>query len=400
MKYAIIVPDGMADYPLEDFDGRTPMQMAKTPHMDRLAREGSAGLARTIPWGMAPGSDVANLSVVGYNPKKYYSGRAPLEAASMRVELAPTDLAFRCNLVTVSGDSMADFSAGHISNKEAHALIDALNAELASDDVRFYPGVSYRHLLVYRGAEKMSLKTTPPHDITGKRYAPYLPRGRGSGLIRDLMERSRAVIEPHEINKVRVDLGENPATQIWLWGEGHAPEMEPFVEKYGLTGAMITAVDLLKGIAVCLGWDVIDVPGATAYLDTDYAAKGEHAVAALDSHDLVYVHVEAPDEAGHGGLLNEKVMAIQRVDREVVGRIVCAAEQLNAHGPGCRVLVVPDHLTPVSKRTHTPEPVPFVMWGRGIEPNGAEAFSELAAKGTRLKLRRGFKLMERLLASS
>ena len=398
MKYAIIVPDGMADYPLDGFDGRTPLEMAKTPHMDRLAQGGRVGMARTVPRGMPPGSDVANLSVVGYDPKKYYSGRAPLEAKSMGLELSPQDVAFRCNLVTISGDLMGDFSAGHIPSKEAHELIAALNEALATDEIRFYPGVSYRHIMVYSGSDKMSLKTTPPHDIIGQPYAKFLPRGRGSKLLNDLMQRSSDILGSHEINKVRRDLDESPATQIWLWGEGHAPQMEPFSEKYGPSGAMITAVDLLRGIAVCLGWDIVQVPGATAYLDTDYAAKGEHAVAALQSHDLVYVHVEAPDEASHGGQLQEKVIAIERVDREVVGRLAEAADKLNAQGEGCRILVMPDHLTPLSKRTHAREPVPFVMWGPGIEHNGADSLSEAQAKSTGLFVRKGFTLVEQLLA--
>ncbi len=398
MKYVVIVPDGMADYPMPDHDGRTPLEMAKTPHMDRLAREGLVGLARTIPRGMPPGSDVANLSVAGYDPKVYYTGRAPLEAASMGIELGPDDIAFRCNLVTTNAGILGDFSAGHIPSKESHELIAALNAALADDEVRFYPGVSYRHIMVYRGPERMKLKTTPPHDITGQPYEKYLPKGKGSRRIRELMERSREVLEPHEINKVRVDLGENPATQIWLWGEGGAPRLEAFADKYGLRGAMITAVDLLRGIAACVGWDVIDVPGATGYLDTNYEGKGEAAAAALDGHDLVYVHIEAPDEAAHAGHVEEKLLAIQRVDERTLAPIVARAEQLNAEGEGCRLLVMPDHLTPIEKKTHVADPVPFVLWGPGVEPNGAERFCEAEAKRAGFKEPRGFRLMERLLS--
>lgn len=397
MKYIVIVPDGMADYPIDEFGGRTPLQIAKTSNMDRLARDGQCGLARTIPRGLPPGSDVANLSVVGYDPGQYYTGRAPLEAASMGIELGATDIAFRCNLVTVSGGQMADFSAGHISNKESHALIDLLNQELGDETVRFHPGVSYRHLMVYSGSEKMDPQTTPPHDITGQPVAKHLPRGPGNALINDLMTRSQALLQDHEINGVRLDLGQNPATQIWLWGQGHAPQMEPFAEKYGPRGAVITAVDLIRGIARCIGWDIIDVPGATGYLDTDYAAKGAHAVSALDSYDLVFVHIEAPDEASHEGAGDKKVRAIQSVDQEVVGPAIDAAERVNQDGDGCRILVLPDHYTPVSKKTHSSEWVPFVMWGRGVDPDAREAFSEDDAKASGLKFRQGFRLMERLL---
>ena len=292
---------------------------------------------------------------------------------------------------------MADFSAGHISNKESHALIDLLNQELGDETVRFHPGVSYRHLMVYSGSEKMDPQTTPPHDITGQPVAKHLPRGPGNALINDLMTRSQALLQDHEINGVRLDLGQNPATQIWLWGQGHAPQMEPFAEKYGPRGAVITAVDLIRGIARCIGWDIIDVPGATGYLDTDYAAKGAHAVSALDSYDLVFVHIEAPDEASHEGAGDKKVRAIQSVDQEVVGPAIDAAERVNQDGDGCRILVLPDHYTPVSKKTHSSEWVPFVMWGRGVEPDAREVFSEDDAKASGLKFRRGFRLMERLL---
>ena len=399
MKHVVIVPDGMADYPIDRFDGRTPLQIANTPNMDQLAREGEVGLAQTIPRGLPPGSDVANLSVVGYDPTKYYTGRAPIEAASMGVELQPTDVAFRCNLVTISGDRMADFSAGHISNRESHEIIALLNRDLGGEDVRFYPGVSYRHLMVYRGQDKMAPRTTPPHDITGQPFAKHLPSGPGSPRVRELMERSRELLQDHEINSVRIDLGQNPASQIWLWGQGTAPQMEPFAEKYGPSGVVITAVDLIRGIAKCIGWDIIEVPGATGYLDTDYGAKGAHAARALDSHDLVFVHVEAPDEASHEGAADQKVLAIQSVDREVVGRLLAAAQQMKQNGEGCRVLVLPDHYTPLAKRTHSSESVPFVMWGMGIEPNGRAAFSEEEAKASGLKLRQGFKLMARFLST-
>ena len=272
MKYAVIVPDGMADEPLVELGGRTPLEAADTPNMDALAQAGRVGQVRLIPEGLDPGSDVANMSLMGYDPQKHYTGRAPIEAAAMGITLGPEDVAFRCNLVTAVDGQMADYSAGHISTKEATILIDQLNEKLGSDEISFHPGVSYRHLMVIRGAGEMDIKTTPPHDILGRSVKPYLPRGADSELVCDLMVRSEALLADHEVNVVRRDLGENPATGIWLWGQGGALRLESFRDRFGLGGALISAVDLLKGLAVSIGLDVVLVPGATGYFDTDYGA--------------------------------------------------------------------------------------------------------------------------------
>lgn len=389
MKYCIIVPDGMADDPVAALGGRTPLEAAATPHMDALAARGRMGLVRLVPAGMPPGSDVANLALLGYDPREHYCGRAPLEAAAMGLCLGPGQLAFRANLVTVADGIMRDYSAGAISTAEARELVAALNAALATDDIHFYPGVSYRHIMVYSGGEALDLTTTPPHDIIDQPVAGHLPVGPGQEIVRRVMSASAEVLAEHEINRVRVDLGENPATQVWLWGEGPAPQMPSFKERFGLTGAAITAVDLVRGLATLIGWDVIEVPGATGFYDTDYAAKGLYAISALADHDLVYVHVEAPDEAGHHGDARAKVTAIERVDRDIVGPLAKALVQQRDY----RLLVLPDHPTPLARRTHTADPVPFVMCGRDVPVGRARPFSEVHAAAARLVVDPGHALM-------
>lgn len=389
MKYCIVIPDGMADYPIEELDGKTPLEAADTPGMDRVSRLGRQGTMRTVPEGMDPGSDVAIMSVLGIDPAQYHSGRAPLEAASMGIELAPDDVAFRCNLVTVHDDVMVDFSAGHISSAEGKALVEAINGRLGTAEITFHPGVSYRHLMVYVGREDVSAKCTPPHDIIGLRCAKYLPRGPGQEFLRDLMARSQDILEPHDINVVRVDHGESPATTIWLWGSGKAPHIQPFVEQFGKTGAVISAVDLVKGIGKYLGFEAIDVEGATGYLDTNYAGKASAALRALKDCDLVVVHVEATDEAGHNGSVEEKIKAIEDIDSKVIGPII---DTLLGE-TDFRVLVAPDHPTPIAKRTHTAEVVPFAMCGTGIQPVHELPFSEKIAAGTGLKIEHGHELM-------
>jgi len=365
------------------------MEAARKPHMDRVASEGRVGLARLVPEDMPPGSDVANLALLGYDPHRFYSGRAPLEAAAMGIRLAPGQIAFRANLVTVADGVMRDYSAGAISTKEAHVLVEALNRALETDEIRFYPGVSYRHVMIYSGAEPLEVKTTPPHDILDQPIAGHLPVGRGQEFVRRLMSASREVLAEHDINRVRVDLGENPATQVWLWGEGPAPRMPTFKERFGLSGAAITAVDLVRGIATLIGWEVIKVPGATGYYDTDYAAKGRHAITALERHDLVYVHVEAPDEAGHHGDVRAKVQAIERIDRDIVGPVAEALQQYADH----RLLVLPDHPTPITRRTHTADPVPFAMCGRDVPAGRGRPFSESNAAAAGLMVDPGCELM-------
>jgi len=303
MKYVILLGDGMADYPLKELGGKTPLEFARTPYMDRIASEGTLGLVNTIPSGFLPGSDIANLSVLGYDPRKYYTGRGPLEAASQGVQLEPDDVAFRCNLVAIGAREapvMEDFTSGHISSSEARQIIDDLQRKLGTAEFQFYPGVGYRHLLVWRQG-KESLKTTPPHDITGKLINDYLPQGNGALEINSLMQHCREILLDHPVNRLRLSEGKKPATSIWPWGQGRAPRIVPFTKKYHLTGGIISAVDLLKGIGVLAGLKVIHVEGATGYTDTNYLGKAEKALEALRGLDFVFVHVEAPDEMGHEG---------------------------------------------------------------------------------------------------
>ena len=341
--------------------------------MDRLARQGRSGLARTVPEGFAPGSDVANLSVLGYDPAECYTGRAPLEAAAMNVHLGPDDIAFRCNFVTIDNGLMKDYSAGHISTEEGQELIEALAPLMPGQ--RLYPGVSYRNLLVLQAGARA--ECTPPHDISGQPVEEHLPRGQDSELLVALMEAARPVLERHQVNRRRIAAGKRPANAIWLWGQGPAPAMPSFAEKYGLSGAMISAVDLLKGIGRYAGLKVIDVPGATGNIDTNYQGKVDAALEALKSRDFVYLHIEAPDEAGHEGEIDLKVRAIELFDEKVVGPVLQALEK---SGEDWRVLLMPDHATPISIKTHSSDPVPFTIAGSGIEPDEVERFDELAAQ--------------------
>ncbi len=377
-KFVLIVPDGAWDRPVSELGGKTPLQVAKTPNMDRLAREGVVGLVRTVPDGFSPGSDVANMSLLGYPPEEFYSGRAPLEAANIGVEVKPDEVGFRCNLVTVSEGRMIDYSAGHISTQEAEYLIDDLNRELGSESIVFYAGTSYRNLLLIKGVENpsdfLSIKCTPPHNIIGKEIRDYLPKGpneRAVRLLRDLMENSVRVLAKSDVNRVRIDLGENPATMIWLWGQGIGRFMPSFQSRYGLRGGIISAVDLLKGLGRKIGLEVIEVPGATGYYDTNYRGKARGAIEGLERMDFVMIHIEAPDEAGHNGEVDEKIKALERIDSMVVGPLIEYLRQ-----KGGRLLLSPDHPTPVDLRTHTADPVGFVMWGDGIAPDKAETYDE------------------------
>jgi len=388
MKYALIIPDGAADVPLEELGGRTPLEVAKIPNIAWIARNGRVGTARNVPPNLPPGSDVATMSLLGYDPLEYYSGRAPLEAAAQKLQVAPDEWIFRCNFVTIIDGVMEDNSAGHISTEEARALIEQLNASVAPPDVRFYPGVSYRHLMVAKGEFKVA--TTAPHDILSKPAADALPTGQGSQLLRDIMAEAGKVLADSEINATRRDLGDNLATDIWLWGEGKMPTLPSFESRYGKTGRMITAVDLLRGLAGLIGWECIEVAGATGYLDTNYAGKGAAAVAALDDCDLICVHVEAPDEAGHNADAKGKVAAIEQIDRHIVGPLL---ERLKAEGDDWRILVLPDHPTPCTIRTHTAEPVPFAIAGKRIESVMHGLFTEQDAAAGDLHIDRGCELM-------
>lgn len=368
MKYIVILGDGMADEPLAELGGKTPLEYADIPNMDRIAREGRCGMLQTVPEGFEPGSDVANLSILGYDPRTSYTGRGPLEAASMGVSLQDAEMAYRCNLVALRDGVMEDFNAGHISSAEGAELLRDLDARL--DSVRVYPGVSYRNLMVVPRAR--GAVTTPPHDIVGQSVGDYLPRGDDAGILLDCMELSGEVFADHPVNRRRIREGKTPATGIWPWSGGKRPSLTPFREKYGLAGGVISAVDLLNGIAHLAGMEVIRVPGATGFLDTDYEAKARYAVDALDRLDFVYMHVEAPDEAGHMGSVEEKVRAIERLD-EAIGIVL--------DRPETTVAVLPDHPTPVRIKTHTRDPIPFAVLGKGRDD--VAAFSEReAARGS------------------
>jgi len=397
MKYVVIVGDGMADWPIEGLGGKTPLQKASTPNMDRLAREGIVGKIRTIPKGFQSGSDVANLSIFGYDPLEFYTGRAPLEAASIKIELRDDDIPFRCNLVTLRHNKhntkafMDDYSSGHISTEEARELIYEINRELGTEDIRFYPGVSYRHLMVWSdGAE--GVECIPPHDIIGKDITDYLPVGKGEDVLRGMMLKSTGILQRHPINKGRVKRGLKPANSIWLWGQGRKPRLQKFRDKYSLDGALVSAVDLVRGIGIYVGFDILEIPGITGYLDTNYRGKAEGSLKALERVDIVYIHVEAPDEAGHSGNYMDKIKAIEDFDALVVGTIVKGLKKFKEY----RILLLTDHATPIEVRTHTDEPVPFVIFdSRFKRKNERAAFDEtLLEREDIINFEDGYKVMD------
>ncbi len=396
MKYAILVPDGAAGLPLDELSGRTCMEVAHTPNMDVLAKKGIVGLTKNVPDNMTPASDVANLSILGYDPNKYYCGRGPFEAANLGVEIKAQDVAFRFNTVTVTDGKMSDYSAGHITTQEVKMLVETLNENFANEKYHFYTGTSYRNLLKVRlenpdQAKKLAkLKCWPPHDITAQAIKKYLPK---NNELVDLMERSKGLLEDHEINNVRIALKQNPANMIWLWGQGTKPDIPSLLEAYGLTGGMISAVDLLKGMGRILGMEVVEVEGATGYYDTNYDGKAQAAIDVLSRKDLVFVHLEAPDEAGHNGDLREKVKALENFDRKIVRPVVDHLEEQGEY----RILILPDHPTPISKRTHTRGAVPFLMAGKNILPDDVTVFSEISAKAGSVNIANGFKIMKLLL---
>lgn len=399
MKYVIVIPDGCADEPQEALGGKTPLQAAHKPNMDRIAQQGVVGRANNVPRPLTPASDVATLSLFGYDPLVVYTGRAPLETAAMGIALGADDWAIRCNLVHVENECMRDFTSGHISSEEGRPLLSALQAALGSAQLEFHPGVSYRNILVYRASRQApapfsdQTKTQPPHDVPDRPIAEHLPQGPGSDLLRSLMERSRAILSDHPINEGRRAKGKRDATQIWLWGQGRAPSLRPFAEIHGKRGAIISAVDLVRGVGVLLGWQRIDVPGATGYLDTDYAAKGRAAVAALLQFDLVCVHVEAPDEASHEGRADAKVKALEEIDRHIVGPLL---EALPTHGDW-RILVSPDHRTTLRTRAHAYGMVPFAFAGTGVASKGQASYDEAVAEKSDLIFEKGHDLMQRFL---
>ena len=394
MKYAIIIPDGAADEPLKELGGRTPLEAARTPNMDRIAREGRIGLVRTVPAGFESGSDVATMCLLGYDPATYHTGRAPLEAAAQRIPLAASDWVFRCNLVTVIDGVMKDHSAGGISDAEAKRLIEDLSDHLKLNDFEFFTGVSYRNLLVYRGREDFELKTRPPHEVPEEPIAGNQPQGRGSEILRRIMEESAKLFADHEVNRVRRAAGKNAATQVWLWGQGHAPDMPKFEKKFGVkSGCMITGVDLLRGLANLLGWDVREVEGMTSFHDTNYAGQGRETAAMLDRYDLVFSHIESPDEASHQADFKTKIEAIEHIDKFVVGPVL---EKLRTF-KDWRILVMPDHPTNIATRKHGYSPTRFAMAGSNVKPTGAMGYSEKNAGAGGVLIEKGFELMEYFL---
>lgn len=393
MKFALVIPDGCADEPQPSLGGKTPLQAAHVPHMDAIARRGIVGRADHVPASMPSGSDVGTMSLFGYDPLQYHTGRAPLEAAAQGITLGPNDWAVRCNFVTVVDEVMKSFTASQIPNDVGQALIEVLQRAACGDEHwKYYAGVSYRNLLLYRAREgtapfSTETQSTPPHDITDQPIAPHLPTGPGSDILRTLMEQSRALFQSCAANTAR---GAQAATQTWLWGLGKRPALTPFIDRFGVRGGVITAVDLLRGIGRLLGWDVIEVPGATGYLDTDYAAKGRYAIDALKNGlDFIVVHVEATDEASHEGHANEKVKALEQIDEHIVGPLHAALQTYGDY----RIVVCPDHPTFLRTKTHSHGYVPFTMCGTGIAPDAITTYDEIAAAGTAITLDRGCELM-------
>ena len=394
MKYCILIIDGASGWPLAGRGNRTSLELAATPNLDAMTQEGMLGLTATVPEGMEPSSACACMSLLGYDPKVYYRGRAAIEAVSMGVSVGDDEVVFRSNLVAIKDGRMWSYCSGHISSEEARQLIKALNQSLASDEVRFFPGVSYRHLLRLKGRkEALSAACTPPHDIHDKPIAGFLPRGQGSGILRELMKASEVVLAEHPVNVARRVRGDIPATMLWLfWGSSRIPEVPSFKQVYGLSAVLTSGVDLLKGLGQMIGMDILEIPGVSDGQDNDYSAQGAGALNALGGHDLVVIHVEAPDEAAHNGSIDDKVSAIQKVDSEIISRI------RSFKGDDLRVLVMPDHSTPVSARTHIAEPVPFLLWGPGFSANSAERFTEAEAKRTGLFIEKGYNIMGKLIA--
>ena len=398
MKYIVMLGDGMADYPVEALGGKTPLEVAKKPNIDRLARGGRLGMVKTVPDGLKPGSDVANLSAMGYDPLKCYTGRSPLEAVSIGIQMDDTDVAFRCNLVTLSDDAeyaektMVDYSSGEITTAEAAELIRAVDEAFRTDEILFYPGISYRHCMIWHQGP-VGLNLTPPHDISDRKITEYLPQ---NPVILDLMKRSYEILKDHPINQDRIARGLNPANSIWLWGEGTRPGVTGFEAAYGVKASVISAVDLIKGIGLCAGMKVIEVEGATGNIDTNFKGKGEAALKTLlDGQDLVYIHVEAPDECGHHGDLEGKIQAIERIDQDIVGPLLKGLEEA---GEDYSILVMPDHPTPISIKTHISDPIPYLLYcSTDVTDSGIDTYTEKTGKSTGVYVEPGYLLMQQLL---
>ena len=400
MKYAIIIPDGCADFAVDSLGGKTPLQTANLPAMDAIAQAGIVGQSDNVPAHLPAGSEVANMTLFGYDPNRYFTGRAPIEAAAQGITLGPDDWAIRCNMVTILNQIMVDFTAGHISTDESRRVLETAHQVLGSGQWEFVTGVSYRNLLMYRGRPgtlspfSRETKTSAPHDLTDGSVLDDFPRGPGCDLLTELMQQSAELLESHPVNAERKAKGLREATHFWLWGLGKTPSLESFQSRYGLRGAMITAVDLLRGLAALVGWDRIEVPGATGYLDTNYAGKGQAAIDALNKYDIVCVHIEAPDEASHEGRVDEKIKALEAIDRDIVAPIHRA---LQGHGE-YRILITPDHPTPVSTKKHSHGWVPFATCGAGIKPSGQGSYDEVAAAASGVQIKNGWELMPNWIA--
>ncbi len=397
MKYIVILGDGMADYPVESLGGKTPLDVAEKPNIDYMSAHGELGLVKTVPDGIKPGSDVANLSVMGYKADKYYTGRSPLEAASIGVPLKDNDVTFRCNLVTLSDEenyadkTMLDYSSDEISTQEAAELIAAVQAELSSDMINFYSGVSYRHLMVWEGGS-LNVTLTPPHDISDRKITDYLPKGEGADIILDMMKKSEKIFKNHPVNKKRIENGKHPATSIWVWGEGSKPMLDTFESKFNLKASVISAVDLIKGIAKCADMNSIDVEGATGNVDTNFDGKAKAALDSLKDSDFVYIHMEAPDECGHRGEVDNKIKSIELIDEKVVGFL-----RENLKGTDYKMLIMPDHPTPLSLKTHVSDPVPYVIYDSRRENGSQLAYNEKNAEKTGKYIAEGYTLMSYFL---
>lgn len=398
MKYIVMLGDGMADYPIESLGGKTPLQVAKKPNIDRLAQYGRLGMVKTVPDGMKPGSDVANLAAMGYDPQSCYTGRSPLEAVSIGIEMSDTDVAFRCNLVTLSDEddysqkTMLDYSSGEITTAEAAELIKAVDEVFRTEELSFYPGISYRHCMIWHDGP-VGLNLTPPHDISDRKVTEHLPQ---NPVILDLMRRSYDVLNNHPVNQARRKRGLNPANSIWLWGEGTKPSISNFFDTYGVKGSVISAVDLIKGIGICAGMKVIEVEGATGNIDTNFSGKGQAALQTLlEGQDLVYIHVEAPDECGHHGDLEGKIRSIELIDEQIVGPLL---DGLKKAGEEYSVLVMPDHPTPIAVKTHVSDPVPYLLYRSTEETeSGILTYTEETAASTGVYGEHGYELMGQLL---
>jgi len=399
MKYIILLGDGMADRPLKDHGDKTPLCISDTPNMDRLAALGILGMVSTIPEGFEPGSDVANMCVLGYNPQQHYTGRAPIEAVSMGIPLAENNIAFRCNLVSFADNGpdvlMDDYSAGHITTDVAHRFISVLKNDLDSNACTLYPGISYRHLMLYHTTDS-DITTFPPHDISGRPIESFLPKGPGAEAICRLMQRSQQLLKDHPLNQERRSQGEKPVSSIWLWGQGTAVRLPSFQEKYGLSGSVISAVDLIKGLGISAGLNSIEVPGATGYLDTNYAGKVSAALTALETQDFIYLHVEAPDEASHKGSYDEKIQAIEDFDSKIVGPVLSG---LQKSSEPFRILLLPDHPTPLSLKTHSSDPVPFILYDSEHIPDTPlkQSYCEPDAQSSGIHVTKGWTLIDQLV---